>query len=101
MNATLPDKARMNKCEKCGRKFDTGFRGLITLLIVLLTFGLAYVQVIKGDSETLIPPWVGVILGSVGSTYFMSKTGERMREITHEQAEKNSNPSVPASPSTR
>jgi CHASE2 domain-containing sensor protein len=76
----------MKKCEHCGRKYDKGFRGLLTLLVVVLTFGLAYIQIIKGGSETLIPPWVGVILGSVISMYYQSKGGERMREITHEQS---------------
>ena len=77
------------KCEHCGRRFDKGFRGLLTLLVVILAFGLAYVQLLKGDSETLIPPWVGVILGSVVSMYYMGRTGERMREISQENAERN------------
>lgn len=78
------------RCEHCGRGSDRGFRGLLTVLVVVLAFGLAYVQLIKGGgSETLIPPWVGVILGSVVSMYYQSKGGERMREITREQAEKN------------
>lgn len=77
------------RCEHCGRSYDKGFRGLLTVLVVILAFGLAYVQLIKGGSETLIPPWVGVILGSVVSMYYQSKGGERMREITREHAEKN------------
>jgi len=60
----------------------------LALVIVLLTFGLAYVQVLKGGSETLLPPWAGVILGSVVSTYFMARTGERMRDITRESERK-------------
>jgi hypothetical protein len=72
-------------CEHCGRKREHELRGVLALLVVILTFGLAYIQVIKGGSETLLPPWAGVILGSVVSTYFMTRTGERMREITGEQ----------------
>lgn len=75
-------------CKHCNRKRE--FRGVLAVLVVILTFGLAYIQVIKGGSETLLPPWAGVILGSVVSTYFMSRTGERMREITGELAEKKS-----------
>jgi hypothetical protein len=79
---------RMKRCEHCGRKPETEFRGWLALIIVLLTFGLAYIQVIKGGSETLLPPWAGVILGAVVTNYFMSRAGERMREMTQEIAEK-------------
>jgi hypothetical protein len=86
--------ADVKKCEQCGRKYDKGFRGLLTVLVVILSFGLAYVQLLRGGSETLIPPWVGILLGSVVSMYFMGRTGERMREITREQS---GSPQPPAS----
>jgi hypothetical protein len=88
----MPDAAKIKRCEQCGRTYDKGFRGLLTVLVVVLAFGLAYVQLLRGGSETLIPPWVGVILGSVVSMYYQSKGGERMREITRENAEQSSAP---------
>lgn len=72
------------------RKRETDLRGLITLAIVFLTFGLAYIQAIKGGSATLIAPWVAAILGSTVSMYFQSKGGERMREMSQE-SEKDKN----------
>jgi hypothetical protein len=78
----------MKRCEYCGRKLGKELRGLITLLIVLLAFGLAYIQAIKGGSATLIAPWVAGILGSVVSMYFQARGGEVMRRMTRENAEK-------------
>lgn len=74
----------LSKCKHCGRREGWEVRGVLALLVVLLTFGLAYIQVIKGASETLIPPWAGVILGSVVSTYFMARGGEIMRDKTND-----------------
>lgn len=79
----------MKKCDHCGRKFRPAeFRGLLALIIVVLAFGLAYINALKGGSETLVAPWVAGILGSVISMYYQSKGGERMREITRENAER-------------
>jgi hypothetical protein len=75
---------RIEKCSHCGRS-DKELRGPLAILVVLLTFGLAYVQVLRGVSETLIPPWAGVILGSVITFYFMGRSAERMRAITQEE----------------
>jgi hypothetical protein len=76
----------MSNCKHCERQADNReFRGLLAVLVTILTFGLAYVQAIKGGSETLLPPWAGVVLGSVYTFYFMARTGERMREISQEQ----------------
>lgn len=74
----------MNDDKPNPRKGEPDLRGLITLAIVLLTFGLAYIQALKGGSPTLIAPWVAAILGSTVSMYFQSKGGERMREMTRE-----------------
>jgi hypothetical protein len=82
------------KCSYCGHG-EYELRGPLAVLIVLLTFGLAYVQVLKGASETLIPPWAGVILGSVVTFYFMSRSAERMRTMTQESQRREETASQP------
>lgn len=77
-------KRPTNRCKHCGRGEGWEFRGVLALLVVILTFGLAYIQVLRGASDTLIPPWAGVILGSVVSTYFMARGGEVMRDKTND-----------------
>jgi hypothetical protein len=77
----------VTKCSHCGRR-DYELRGPLAVLVVVLTFGLAYIQVLKGASETLIPPWAGVVLGSVVTFYFMGRSAERMRAMSQESKEK-------------
>jgi hypothetical protein len=76
-----------NKCTQCGRHwFGYELRGVLAILVVLLTFGLAYVQLLRGEpSETLIPPWANGILSSVLTFYFMSRSAERMRAMSQER----------------
>ena len=81
---TKKKAAGIKRCQHCQRTLERDFRGLLTLLIVLLAFGLAFIQALKGGSATLIAPWVAGILGSSVSMYFQSKGGERMREMTRE-----------------
>lgn len=73
---------KSRRCKQCGRGRE--FRGFLTILITLLTFGLAYIKTLRGDAET-VAPWVAAILGSVISMYFQAKGGERMREMTRER----------------
>jgi cobalamin biosynthesis protein CobD/CbiB len=75
----------MESCAYCNRRRTEGFRGLLALVVVLLTFGIAYYRLYLGrETETLVPTWAGVLVGSVVSTYFMARSGEVMRRITQE-----------------
>ena len=79
-------------CPNCGghvaEKREAEFRGFLAVLVVVLTFGIAYVRLILGrETETLVPTWAGVLVGSVVSNYFVSRSGEVMRRITREHSE--------------
>lgn len=69
----------------CGR---TDIRGRLTLLSVLLVFGLAFAQLIAGAEDgTTIPPWAAAFLTLVTQGYFMTKGAERHAEaLTRERA---------------
>ncbi len=70
------------------------FRGLLALTIVLFSFSLAIYQLYLEKPEgATIPPWVTLLLGSITSTYFVSKTGERTREIANESSDGHGNTS--------
>lgn len=76
---------RPTKCKHCGRWHGSAdLRGVITVLIVLFSFGLALIQLLKGGSVTLIAPWVAAILSSVVSMYFQARGGEVMRDKTND-----------------
>jgi hypothetical protein len=80
---------KKNGSEGCPQCKGRDFRDALVILIVLLTFGIAYLKLLTGTGdETLVPPWAAGINGAALSMYFMSKGGERMREMTNEKSAK-------------
>lgn len=78
-----------SKCENCGHRTVRDLRGPLTLLVVLFTFALAFARLLLGQaSETLIPVWVGQLATGTLSMYFVSKGGERMREMTNQRRDR-------------
>jgi hypothetical protein len=85
----------MKRCEQCGQKPERGIRkrgidvrDAVAVLVVVFTFGLAGIRAFKGAAPPLVDPWVAGALQGVLSMYFIGRIGERMREITRENAEK-------------
>lgn len=63
------------KCKTCGQAPD--LRGALTLLIVLLVFGLAYFELLQGGGrEDLIPPWAAALVASATTGYLMSRSAQ-------------------------
>lgn len=49
------------------------------MLVIILTFGLAFLQLILGEEDgATIPPWAAQLAGVVVTGYFMSISASRM-----------------------
>ncbi len=65
-------------CPGCRGQRDRDIRGLLTLLVLLLTFGLAFAQLLLGvEDGATIPPWAAAVLTLVLQGYYMTKGAER------------------------
>src|SRR5688500_1637916 len=76
----MAEPRRRSACPRCaGRGHD--IRGMLALLGVLLTFGLAFAQLLLGSEDgATIPPWAAAFLTLVTQGYFMTKGAERHAE---------------------
>jgi hypothetical protein len=77
-----------SKCPSCLERHKTrrDYSGALVFLIVLLTFGIAYIRLLTGEDDgTLIPPWAIGFAGPAVAMYLQRKAGERMREMTREK----------------
>lgn len=75
------------RCEYCGgSRRDLEFRGVLSLVLIALTFGFAYYQIYSGG-DGVVPPWMVGLTSGVVSTYIMSRSGEIMRKMTREKIE--------------
>jgi hypothetical protein len=89
----------MSKCPNCKGYRGRDYRGALTLLIVLLAFGIAFLKLLTGQGdETLIAPWIAGILNLSVGMYYTAKGGERMREMSVEKDEQAKSDKVPPTP---